>query len=87
VTEQTEKPAERKPEQIEAEIASARNELADSIDVIEDKLRPANLLAAAKARVISVVQKEDGSLDPVRAAAVAGVALLVVTYIVRRARL
>jgi Protein of unknown function (DUF3618) len=101
VTEQTEQVAEaaqaalaeepappaRKPEEIEADIARARDNLADSIDVIEDKLRPANLLAGAKARVMSVVQTDDGALDPKRVAVLAGVTLLLLTYFVRRARL
>ncbi len=77
----------RKPEQIEAEIARARDDLADSIDVIEDKLRPANLVEAAKARAIGLLKRPDGSLDPKRAAVVAGVGLLLVTYFVRRRKL
>jgi Protein of unknown function (DUF3618) len=83
VTEQT----DRKPEQIEAEIAEARDALADSIDVIENRLRPANLIQAAKERAIGLILRPDGSIDPKRAAAVAGVGLLLVTYFVRRRRL
>ena len=77
----------RTPEQIEAEIVRARDDLADSIDVIEDKLRPANLVEAAKARAIGLLKRPDGSLDPKRAAVVAGVGLLLVTYFVRRRKL
>ena len=83
MTEQT----ARKPEQIEAEIVQARDSLADSIDVLENRLRPANLVEAAKARVVGVVKRTDGSLDPKRVAIVAGVGLVLVTYFVRRRRL
>ena len=77
----------RTPEQIEAEIARARDDLADSIDVIEDRLRPANLVEAAKARAAGLLKRPDGTLDPMRVAVVAGVGLVLVTYLVRRRRL
>jgi hypothetical protein len=83
VTDQT----DRSPEQIEAEIARARDDLADSIDVIENKLRPANLIEAAKARAVGLLKGPDGSFDPKRVAVVAGVGLILVTYFVRRRRL
>ena len=77
----------RSPEQIEAEIARARDDLADSIDVLENKLRPANLVEAAKARAVGLLKRPDGTLDPKRVAVVAGVGLVLVTYFVRRRRL
>ena len=77
----------RKPEHIEAEIVQARNTLADSIDEIENRLRPANLAQAAKDRVVGLVRRPDGSIDPRRAGIVAGVGLLLVTYFVRRRRI
>ena len=40
MTEQT----ARKPEQIEAEIVQARDSLASTIDTLENRLRPANLI-------------------------------------------
>jgi hypothetical protein len=83
VTDQT----ARSPEQIEAEIARARDDLADSIDVIENKLRPANLVAAAKAKAVGLLKGPDGSLDPKRVAVAAGIGLVLVTYLVRRRRL
>jgi Protein of unknown function (DUF3618) len=83
VTDQT----ARTPEQIEAEIVRARDDLADSIDVIENKLRPANLVEAAKARAVGLLKRPDGTLDPKRVAVVAGVGLVLVTYFVRRRRL
>jgi Protein of unknown function (DUF3618) len=78
---------DRKPEQIEAEIVQARDSLADSLDEIENRLRPANLVQAAKDRVMGLVRRPDGSIDPRRAAAAAGVGLLLVTYLVRRRRI
>jgi hypothetical protein len=83
VTDQT----ARTPEQIEAEIVRARDDLADSIDVIENKLRPANLVQAAKTRAARLLKRPDGTLDPKRVAVVAGVGLVLVTYLVRRRRL
>ena len=77
----------RSPEEIEAEIVAARDDLADSIDDIEDKLRPANLVQAAKERVVGLLKGTDGALDPRRVAIVAGVGLILLTYLVRRRRL
>ena len=78
---------DRKPEQIEAEIVQARDSLADSIDVLENRLRPANLVQAAKDRAIGLFKRPDGSLDVKRTAIAAGVGLVLVTYLVRRRRL
>lgn len=83
MTEQT----ARKPEQIEAEIVQARDSLARTIDTLENRLRPANLIQAAKDRAIGVVRRPDGSLDPRRAAIVAGAGLILVTYFIRRRKL
>jgi hypothetical protein len=83
VTEQT----ARKPEQIEAEIVQARDSLVSTLDTLENKLRPANLIQAAKDKAIGVVRRPDGSLDPRRAAIVAGAGLILVTYFIRRRKL
>ena len=83
MTEQT----ARKPEQIEAEIVQARDSLASTIDTLENRLRPANLIQAAKDRAIGVVRRPDGSIDPRRAAIVAGAGLILVTYFIRRRKL
>ena len=83
MTEQT----ARKPEQIEAEIVQARDSLASTIDTLENRLRPANLIQAAKDRAIGVVRRPDGSLDPRRTAIVAGAGLILVTYFIRRRKL
>ena len=83
MTEQT----ARKPEQIEAEIVQARDSLASTLDTLENKLRPANLIQAAKDRAIGIVRRPDGSLDPRRAAIVASAGLILVTYFIRRRKL
>lgn|GEM_PF-2650018 len=77
----------RSPEEIEAEIAVARDDLADTIDVIEDKLSPANIVAEAKERVLGLFKGADGEYDPRKLAVVAGVGLILVTYFVRRRRI
>ena len=74
----------RTPEEIEADIERTRESLADDIDVLQDRLSPANLMAAAKERVLGFFRHPDGSLDPVRTAAAVGVAVVLVAYVVRR---
>ncbi len=81
------KPAPRDPAAIEAEIAATRANLADRLDVLENKVRPANLIANAKQRALGLVTLPDGSPDPKRLAVVGGVALVLVVYLVRRRRL
>ena len=80
-------PAARTPEQIEAEIAVTRTELTGNIEVLQRRLSPANLLGAAKDKVVGVVRRDDGSLDPVRASVVAGVVVVLTLYLIRRRRL
>jgi hypothetical protein len=86
----TERPAPRparSPDQIEAEIARTRESLADDIDVLQERLSPANLMQRAKARVVGVFQRPDGSLDPVRTGIAVGVGVVLVVYLVRRRNL
>jgi hypothetical protein len=78
---------QRTPEEIEAEIVRTRDSLSDSLDVIEAKVRPSNLIAVARAKAMSVVTTKDGSLDPKKAGAVAAVVLVLVVYVIRRRRL
>jgi Protein of unknown function (DUF3618) len=80
-------PAARTPEQIEAEIAVTRTELTGNIEVLQRRLSPASLLGAAKDKVVGVVRRDDGSLDPVRASVVAGVVVVLTLYLIRRRRL
>ena len=76
--------AARTPEQIEAEIARTRESLADEIDVLQDRLSPASLAGAARDLVLRPLRRPDGSFDPVRTAAAATVAVILLAYLVRR---
>ncbi len=80
-------PAARTPDQIEAEIASTRTELTGNIETLQRRLSPASLAEAARDKVLGVVRRDDGSLDPVRASVVAGVVVVVTLYFIRRRRL
>jgi len=81
------RPAPRSPAQIEAEIEATRTALADHIETLQDRLSPASIAQAAKDRVLRVVKRDDGSLDPVRASVAAGVAVVLVLYLIRRRRI
>ena len=80
-------PPPRTPGEIEAEIERTRDSLAGSIDTLQDRLSPASIAMAAKEKVVGVFKREDGSIDPIRAGAAAAVALVLVTYLIRRRRL
>ncbi len=77
----------RPPQEIEADIAATRETLADAIDAITERMQPANIASRAKDRVIALYKRDDGSVDPVRAGATAGVVLIVALYLIRRRRL
>ncbi len=83
----TERPAARSPQQIEAEIEATRTSLAGNLDVLQERLSPASLAQAARDKVMGVVRRDDGSLDPVRASVAAGVVLVIALYLIRRRRL
>jgi len=55
--------------------------------VLENKVRPANLIAAAKERALGLVRLPDGTPDPKKAAIAGAVVLVFVVYLVRRRRL
>jgi len=80
-------PSARPPQEIEADIAATRETLADAIDAITERMQPANIATRAKDRVIAFYKKDDGSVDPVKAGATAGVVLIVALYLIRRRRL
>lgn len=80
-------PPARPPQEIEADIAATRENLADAIDAITERMQPANIASRAKERVVAFYRKGDGSVDPVKAGATAGVALIVALYLIRRRRL
>jgi hypothetical protein len=79
--------APRTPEQIEAEIEATRTALVDRIATLQHRLTPASIAQVAKDRVLRVVQRDDGSFDPVKVTVAAGVALVLTVYVIRRARL
>jgi hypothetical protein len=81
------RPVTRSPEEIEAEIAATRTALVDRIETLQKRLSPASIAQAATDRVTRVVKRDDGSYDPVRVSIAASVALVLVVYVVRRARL
>jgi hypothetical protein len=85
-TSATPRPA-RTPEQIEADIERTRESLADDIDVLQERLSPANVMQRAKDRVVGAFHRPDGSIDPVRTGIVVGVAVVLVVYLVRRRNL
>ena len=80
-------PATRTPAQIETEIEATRVSLAGSIDLLQNRLSPASLAQAVRDKAVGVFKREDGSLDPVRTAAVAGVTVVLFLYMLRRRRL
>jgi hypothetical protein len=86
-TAESERPPQRTPEEIEAEIERTRENLAGSIDTLQDRLSPASIAKAATDKVTGVFKRKDGSLDPVRTGAAAAVALVLVVYLIRRRRL
>jgi hypothetical protein len=65
---------------LEAQIEEARNNLAETIDQIAERVAPANVAAEAKSKARSVVVNPDGSLRKdrvIKIAAVAGVVLAI----------
>lgn len=74
----------RGPDAIEDELRRTRLELADSIDTLTAQVAPANLAARAQRSVVSALHTPDGAWDPRKVAAVAGVAVILVVYLVRR---
>jgi hypothetical protein len=81
------RPPARSPEQIEADITATRTALVGRIETLQHRLTPASLAGAVRDRAMRVLQRDDGSLDPVRVTVVAGVGLVLVLYAVRRTRL
>ena len=77
----------RSPAEIEADIVRTRDALADRVDELQDRISPASLAGKVKDKALGVFKRPDGSVDPVRTGVAVGVALLLVTYLVRRRRL
>ncbi len=77
-------PPARPPQEIQADIAAARENLADTIDAITERMQPANIAERAKDRVVAFYHKDDGSVDMVKAGVTAGVVVIVALYLIRR---
>ena len=77
----------RSPDEIEAEIAAVRERLSGTLDQISDRVKPSNVAKRQMERARAVVQEPDGTWKPKPVAIIAGVALLLVVYGIRRARL
>lgn len=69
---------------LEEQIERSREELAASIDAIAEKVAPANVASAAKAKARGIVVDSDGNLKKDKVAIVGGIALAFVTFIVWR---
>jgi hypothetical protein len=72
------------PEALEAQIETARAQLAETIDAIAERVAPKNVAAKAKTRAKGIVVNPDGSLKTDKVAIAGGVALLFVVVVVWR---
>ena len=77
----------RTTDQIESEIEATRTALVGRIETLQHRLSPGSVAGVARDRVLRVVKRDDGSYDPVRVSVVGCVALVLVVYVIRRARL
>lgn len=75
-------PGARTPDEISTEIADTRNRLAGTIDQLVYRAKPQTIVSRQLASIKASFFAEDGSLDKVRVATVAGVALGAVAVIV-----
>lgn len=72
------------PEALEAQIETAREQLAVTIDAIAERVAPKNVAAKAKSRAKGIVVNPDGSLKMDKVAIAGGVALVFVFVVVWR---
>jgi hypothetical protein len=77
----------RSPQEIEAEIVQARQNLASTLDLLADRTNPKNVAKRGAAKARGLVQNPDGSIKTKQVAIIAGVVLLLVVYRVRKSRL
>jgi hypothetical protein len=77
----------RSPQEIEAEIVEARQNLAATLDQLADRTNPKNVAKRGAAKARGVVQNPDGSIKPKPVAIIAGVVVLFVVYRIRKARI
>lgn len=76
----------RTPEQIEADIEATRVRLAETVDELATRVKPANLARQAGEGARAQVVDEAGALRTGRVAALAGVLALLLLLVVRRRR-
>ncbi|HEY2834701.1 MAG TPA: DUF3618 domain-containing protein [Sporichthyaceae bacterium] len=72
------------PDALEAQIETAREQLAVTIDAIAERVAPKNVAAKAKSRAKGIVVNPDGSLKTDKVAIAGGVALAFVFVVVWR---
>ncbi|HEX5143541.1 MAG TPA: DUF3618 domain-containing protein [Mycobacterium sp.] len=72
--------ADRDPEVIKQEIDAARERLASTVDTLAERANPRRIADDVKSKALAFVQQ------PAVAAAIAGVGLVVVVLVIRRAR-
>ncbi len=78
VSDTTETPKPRSADQIEADIAATRDRIAGTLDTLQDKVKPENILKSGLAKVKGIYFKEDGGVRVERVAATAAVVVGVV---------
>lgn len=71
---------DRDPEEIRKDIDQARDRLAATVDTLAERANPSRIADDVKTRVVAIVTK------PAVAASLAGIALVTVVLLVRRAR-
>lgn len=71
---------DRNPEEIRKDIDQARDRLAATVDTLAERANPSRIADDVKSRVIAIVTK------PAVAASLAGIGLVTVVLLVRRAR-
>ena len=77
----------RSPQEIEAEIVQARQNLASTLDQLADRTNPKNVAKRGAAKIRGVVRNPGGSIKPKPVAIIAGVVVLFVIYRIRKSRL
>ena len=78
VSDTTGTPKPRSADQIEADIAATRDRIAGTLDTLQDKVKPENLVKSGLGKVKGIYIKEDGGVRIERVAATAALVVGVV---------
>ena len=78
VSDTTETPKPRSADQIEADIEATRDRIAGTLDTLQDKIKPENLLKSGVNKVKGIYIKENGGIRVERVAATAAIVVGVV---------